>query len=688
MRMDRVTRLLGLALALFLVAPARATVSTTTSVVEYTCNGTVKVFTVPFKFLAREHLRVSRVLLAAPCTERVLAIGSIYTVGGAGSATGGTVSLVTPPTGCATGYKLRIRRLTPRTQGTSLATRGPFNPKAIESALDRQTMIAQELNDGSLIGSRSFDFTVQGSPDTALVTATGSTVPRSLAARAADVANVKDFGAVGNGTTDDTAAIQAAINTATQGAANEVVLPRGYYRVTGPVQVGTPENDSYEYIVNRTSALTDTLVAAHSAGANVTANNKTISANGASFISLRFSDGAYLVADFAPSVVTPVLAYHLRGNGAHAGSIINPAIIGTASFAGGRYVQPANGVPAGVGPANKLIGLFASRGVKVIQRPFTSSVQFGVVTFNSYWQRITDVSCEFAAGACVSLAQANAVTVDNLAMGNSGSGLVFDGDASSVRGIHTEQVAQDLVIFKCDDCVFGPGYLEDVETADGTGKYAVTLGYQHNGVHILQSVLIGIRVGGTRPNKGGFRVWDAANLSIIGSRTFSSNVVDTVSYGVLSGTSGLGNEFSPVKWAKLAGGTTPTSWLSFTPGWNADTTAPVLGNGALTGRYATVSNIVYFTIKLTIGSTTTTGSGGWDFILPRSVAAGIDVVGAAWAVQRASFTQYVGVVDIVQGSGGVARLLFQGNTGNARSTLPFTWASGDYLTISGWYMSQ
>lgn len=57
----------------------------------------------------------------------------------------------------------------------------------------------------------------------------GSDTPRTLADRFADVVNVKDFGAVGDGITDDTSSIQAAINAANP-FGKQVYVPAGRYK--------------------------------------------------------------------------------------------------------------------------------------------------------------------------------------------------------------------------------------------------------------------------------------------------------------------------------------------------------------------------------------------------------------------------------------------------------------------------
>lgn len=66
--------------------------------------------------------------------------------------------------------------------------------------------------------------------NTAEVTATGSTTSRKLSDRFADTVNVKDFGAVGDGTTDDTSAIQAAIDHAGSLGGGQITIPVGTFR--------------------------------------------------------------------------------------------------------------------------------------------------------------------------------------------------------------------------------------------------------------------------------------------------------------------------------------------------------------------------------------------------------------------------------------------------------------------------
>lgn len=79
-------------------------------------------------------------------------------------------------------------------------------------------------------GSKSYNQTLDLSAlSTAVVTTTGTTTARTLANHLAATWNAKDFGAKGDGLTDDTTAIQAAINAANGAGGGTVFFPAGTY---------------------------------------------------------------------------------------------------------------------------------------------------------------------------------------------------------------------------------------------------------------------------------------------------------------------------------------------------------------------------------------------------------------------------------------------------------------------------
>jgi pectate lyase-like protein len=78
--------------------------------------------------------------------------------------------------------------------------------------------------------------------------ATGAPTPRTMPERLSDIINVKDWGAVGNGSTPDSAAIQAAIDycSSTAGgkpAGGTVFFPNGIYQLTARLSVGSNSVD-------------------------------------------------------------------------------------------------------------------------------------------------------------------------------------------------------------------------------------------------------------------------------------------------------------------------------------------------------------------------------------------------------------------------------------------------------------
>jgi len=147
----------------------------------------------------------------------VVAVTAGYLVGGDNVATGDgtTTAFILTAKGASASQHLDI---------TIDGSRQDFDDYT--TALDVQTLNTTVTFDTAppsgaeiTFRSRSFPLATSAIADigASAVTSTGSTTARTLAARFAEVANVLDFGAVGNGSTNDSTAVQAAATSLSSG---------------------------------------------------------------------------------------------------------------------------------------------------------------------------------------------------------------------------------------------------------------------------------------------------------------------------------------------------------------------------------------------------------------------------------------------------------------------------------------
>ncbi len=118
------------------------TISTTASRISYNGNGVTTVFSIPFRFLANGDIVVVSVSSTGVETTNILTTN--YTLSGAGDDAGGSVTMLVAP---APGTRLIIYRDTEIVQDTDYISGDPFPAETHERALDRLTMICQELQD-------------------------------------------------------------------------------------------------------------------------------------------------------------------------------------------------------------------------------------------------------------------------------------------------------------------------------------------------------------------------------------------------------------------------------------------------------------------------------------------------------------------------------------------------------------
>ena len=118
------------------------TISTTIIKNSYSGNNSTTVFAYTFEIAANTEIQV--IIRSSTGTETVKSLTTDYTVSGVGSATGGNVTMVSPP---ATGETLVIRRVTPKTQTVDLVENDPFTAETVEGAFDKAIAVTQEVQE-------------------------------------------------------------------------------------------------------------------------------------------------------------------------------------------------------------------------------------------------------------------------------------------------------------------------------------------------------------------------------------------------------------------------------------------------------------------------------------------------------------------------------------------------------------
>lgn len=124
---------------------------------------------------------------------------------------------------------------------------------------------------------------------------------------------------------------------------------------------------------------------------------------------------------------------------------------------------------------------------------------------------------------------------------------------------------------------------------------------------------------------------------------------------------------------------------AYSPTWKGSVSDPAIGDGTLIGWFCDVAGLLVVSVQLTVGASTSTGSGEWRFGLPKPASAGPAWIGAALALDANTNTRAVGAARIDSG-GSYCTVETHGVTSKVAATSPWTWAVSDQLWITLGYM--
>jgi len=530
-----------------------------------------------------------------------------------------------------------------------------------------------------------------------------------------ETVSVKDFGATGNGTTDDSTAINLAVDYLNGINGGKLFFPAGTYRLAA-AQIKLRSN--IEYV-----------------GAGM--GNTTI---------LLSSSGSYYPSGFS----------NYPTSTAYSRIVISDMTID------GNYSSTADG-----GDDNFQIGIYST----IINDSIYERLEFknmwyaGLENYNNSNRNIVS-NCRFTNVGdkhttlsptgyyyCVGNDFSTTETkIINNQFTNCGAGVNLYGDGGSVNGcvisgnqflnmtthcIYGRQGVQNLIVANNTARTIGDTFMtlyddagilhnggntfnvtvsnnviSNVNTLSASGVFAIAITAQY-GLSITGNTITGANnLSGTTGGitisissiytgfgaiisgnnlYGKFNGYEAIRNNGVTDALISNNIINgnSVATGITIVAGSLrttvsGNQF--FNCATNLVNSEPTSIINgitqtYAVTWSTSSSPqPVVGNGSLTGRYVRNGNIVHVNIYFVMGSTTTFGTNTWFFSLPFPPASGISFYNGSASMLDAGVADYIGVVR-ADSTNGIRVLTSSQPSGTLNPTTPFTWGATDTLSI-------
>jgi hypothetical protein len=198
-------------------------VSTQTPLITYNGNGSTTIFAYPFRILTSSDLKVY--------VDDVL-YSSGYTLSGVGNEAGGNVTF-TAGAKPGAGTIVKLQRITPFDRTTDYVEGGALRAATLDDDMDRTVMMIQDFD--TIVDQELEGFQDELDAVTALVSAISGGLSGAI------LTNITDYGAVGNGTTNCTSAILAAM-AAASALKQPIYAPAGTYKITGAISNASAPN--------------------------------------------------------------------------------------------------------------------------------------------------------------------------------------------------------------------------------------------------------------------------------------------------------------------------------------------------------------------------------------------------------------------------------------------------------------